>query len=50
MEVNSKMRLMNIKMGGALVVIVEGYGEKTKAVTKPLGLSLWASKVNHGEP
>lgn len=43
-KIHSDLRVMEIDVGGAL--IIPASGEAVKSRTKPLGLTLWASKVN----
>jgi len=43
-KIHSDLRVMDIDIGGAF--IIPASGETVKEHTKPLGLTLWASKVD----
>lgn len=43
-KIHSDLRVMEIDIGGAFVIPATGEGVKEHS--KPLGLTLWASKVN----
>lgn len=43
-KIHSDLRVMDIEIGGAF--IIPAFGDDVKDQTKPLGLTLWASKVN----
>lgn len=45
-KIHSKLRVFELDIGGAVVIPAEGLGPHGKDVSDPLGLSLWASKVD----
>lgn len=45
-KIHSDLRILEIDIGGTLVIPAEGLNQRGKDITKPLGLTLWANKVN----
>lgn len=43
-KIHSDLRVLEISIGGALIIPASGEGVKEN--TSPLGLTLWASKVD----
>lgn len=44
-KIHSDLRVLEIDIGGTLIIPAEGLNELGKDITKPLGLTMWASKV-----
>lgn len=44
-QIHSDLRVIEMEIGGALIVPAEGLSKDVKDTTDPLGLTLWASKV-----
>ena len=45
-KIHGDLRVFNLNIGGAFVIPAEGIDEITKDVSSPLGLTLWAEKVD----
>lgn len=47
-KIHSDLRVFDLEIGGAVVVPAEGITEQTKEESSPLGLTMWASRVDTG--
>lgn len=44
-KIHSDLRILEIGIGGTLVIPADGLTEEVKEMTSPLGLTLWAEKI-----
>lgn len=44
-QVYSNLRVAELAIGGTFIIPVEGLSDESKEETKPLGLTLWANRV-----
>ena len=45
-KIHGNLRVLNLDIGGVFVIPAEGLSKASKDETSPLGLTLWADKVD----
>lgn len=48
-KIHGDLRVLEMDIGGAFVIPASGLSSTGKEMTSPLGLTLWANKVNTSE-
>lgn len=48
-QIHSRLRVLELHRGGAFIIPAKDLSADSKEITEPLGLTLWASRVDSSQ-